>query len=60
MIAPSVFDFCDVCDATLTAAEKAANPRWDQDLCDGCAGEFDAANVQGDPRARHQPIGEPR
>lgn len=47
MIAHSVFDFCDVCDALLTQAEQDASPRWDQDLCDGCAAEFDEANAQG-------------
>lgn len=35
---------CDLCDALLTTAESEANPRWQQELCDYCAAEYDAAN----------------
>lgn len=37
-------NFCDVCDARLTEAERAAGPRFDQSLCDHCNAEFIEAN----------------
>lgn len=41
-------DCCNVCDACLLPGELEANPRFGQDLCHFCAGEYAEANAAND------------
>ena len=42
---------CDFCEALLFHGEMAANPRFEYDLCDFCAGELAVAEAMEDEEA---------